>query len=421
MRHTRKQRRGISLMLVTAFVAVASVLGLALLSSASLQSAATRNQDLVVQADGLAESGVNLGTYWVQNVGDTTKVPSNVAALNVGESTTQNNLSIKNTPGKFDVTVSRLSYNRYQVSAKGKSTTTDTTDHDSANRPMTAQVDANFFGYAISATNASSGTLTIPTTTTIDGDVFSSIPVTKAGNVNGTVYDAPASSGGSGGSGGGGLLGGLLGGVLNLVTGTLDAVIATLVPTPATANHYASYTYNSKSYAAREITADTLSNTTLNPDVNNPLGVFFHKGTLTLGGNAKINGTVVIKDVPGGLLGLGADPGNLRLTGKGNAITVSTPNYPALVADSDVSFASTDASLDVTGLAYTGGKVTHSGTVTNSAFNVVGALLFGGGSPALDGAVRTHLTYDRVRASVPSLVTNANPMPTSVTVVYWKN
>ena len=421
MRHQRKHRRGISLMLVTAFVAAASVLGLALLSSAALQSAATRNQDLVVQADGLAESGINLGTYWVQNVADTTKVPSNVAALNVGESTTQQNLAIKNTPGKFDVTVSRLSYNRYQVTAQGKSTTTDTTDNDSAKRPLTAQVDANYYGYAISATNASSGTLAIPATTTIDGDVFSSIPVSSSGTVNGTVYDAPPSSGGGSGGGGGGLLGGLLGGVVNVLTGTLNAVVATLVPTPATANHYGSYTYNNKTYAAIALPA-TITNATYGPDPNtNPLGVFYHKGTLTLAGGAKINGTVVVKDDPGGLLGLGAQPGMLKLAGKGNAIKVTTPNYPALVADSDVSFESSDAALDVTGLAYTGGRVTHAGTVTNSAFNVVGALLFGGGTPALDGAVRTHLTYDRVRASVPSLVTNATPAPTSVTVVYWKN
>src|SRR5438876_848769 len=121
MRHRRSDRRGISLMLVTAFVGVASVMGLALLSSAALQSAATRNQDLVVQADGLAESGINLGTYWVQNLADASKCPAAVSGLAVGAKTNQNNLTVKNVPGKIKVTVERLSYNRFQITAVGKS------------------------------------------------------------------------------------------------------------------------------------------------------------------------------------------------------------------------------------------------------------------------------------------------------------
>jgi hypothetical protein len=417
MRHRRSHRRGISLMLVTAFVGIASVLGLALLSSAALQSAATRNQDLVIQADGLAESGINLGTYWVQNLADSTKCPAAVTSLAIGGKYVQSNLTVKNVPGKIKVTVERLSYNRFQVTSVGKSA--EDLSGQGVGRTLTAQVDANYYGYAISATNLSSGNLVIPATTTITGDIFSTVPVTLAtgATVNGEIFDAPA----SGGSGGGGLLGGLVGGVVNVLTGTLNAVVATLVPPPSSANHYLTYTYNGKSYAAREITASSLLNTTLNPDANNPLGVFYHKGALTLAGGAKVNGTLVVKDVAGGLLGLGADPGVLRVTGKGNALTQNVPNYPALVADSDVSFEATNATLDVAGLAYTGGRVTHAGTVTGSALNIVGGLLFGGTTAALDSSVPTRLTYDRVRNSVPSLVTTTTPAPTSVTVVYWKN
>jgi hypothetical protein len=418
MRHRRSHRRGISLMLVTAFVGVASVLGLALLSSAALQSAATRNQDLVIQADGLAESGINLATYWVQNLADSNKCPSNVANLAIGGKYNQTGVTFKNVPGKVKVTVERLTYNRFQVTAVGKS---DDSGGQGVNRSLTAQVDANYYGYAISATNLGSGNLVIPATTVITGDIFSTVPVTLAtgATVNGEIFDAPASGGGGGG--GGGLLGGLLGGVVNLLTGTLNAVIATLVPTPATANHYLTYSYNNKTYAAREITATSLKNTTLTPDANNPLGIFYHKGTLTLEGGAKVNGTLVIKDVAGGLLGLGADPGVLRVKNQANAIAQSAPNYPALLADSDVSFESQNATLDVAGLAYTGGRVTHNGNVTGSVLNIVGGLLFGGPTASLDSNVTTRLTYNRVRNSVPSLVTTATPAPTSVTVVYWKN
>ena len=282
-------------------------------------------------------------------------------------------------------------------------------------RALTTQADANYFGFAISATNLTSSGLTIPGGTVVDGDVFSAVPVTIAsgGTVNGTVYTAPSSSGSGGG---GGLLGGLLGGVVNLVTDVLGAVVATLVPTPSTVNHYSSnnYTYvvNGKEYAgtAEEITSGTLSSTTTwaHDPAKNPANVYYHNGTIELTGNVKINGTLIVQN-----------SGALKLQGTGNAINQAVGDLPALVVDGNIIYNGANATLDVYGLTYTGGRVTRSASYTGCAFNVTGAFLFGGTTGSFDPTVTTHIVYDRIRASVPSLVTSGKPAPTNVSVVYW--
>jgi hypothetical protein len=408
------------MLLVTAFVAVASVIGLALLSSAALQSAATRNQDLLAQSDALAESGINLGLYWVQNLGDTTKCPAAVAALKVGDSPAQlDNQTVKGMAGAFDVSVARVSHTRYQVGARGRAAaaTPGAAIGGTVQRALAAQVDANYFGYAISATNLTSSGFTIPASATIDGDVVCSVPVTIANGakVNGTVYDAEVSTSGGGG---GGLLGGLLGGVVKVVVNTLNAVVATLVPSPATVNRYGpnryAYVVDGKELKgeAEEITSGSLSATSTWPHdpVKNPASVYFHSGGLTLSGNVKINGTLVLKG-----------SGDLRVIGQGNVISQSVPNLPALVVEGNIAYAGANATLDVLGLAYTGGRVTRTASYVGCILNVTGALLFGGTTGSLDPAVTTRIAYDRVRASVPSLVTTAEPAPTSITLVYWKN
>ena len=409
------------MLLVTAFIAVASIIGIALLSSASLQAAATRNQDLLAQADGLSESGVNLGLYWVQNLGDSTKCPTAVNDLRVGDpAAVLSNQTVQNVPGSFDVSVSRLSHTRYQVGARGRATSgTGSASATTVQRALTTQADANYFGFAISATNLTTSGFTIPGSTVVDGDVFSAVPVTisAGGKVNGTIYTAASSSSGGGG---GGLLGGLLGvvgGVVTALTDTLGAVVATLVPTTSNVNHYSSnnYTYvvNGTEYTgtAEPISLSTLTSTSTwtHDPVKNPANVYYHSGSIQLSGSVKINGSLIVQ-------GSGA---TLKVVGTGNVINQTVGDLPALVVDSDISYNASNATLDVYGLTYTGGRITRSSSYTGCVFNVTGALLFGGTSGSLDPTVATHIVYDRVRASVPSLVTSGQPVPTNISVVYW--
>jgi len=60
-------RRGVALMLVMGVIVVAAVLGYAMLSHASLTQQVSANSTQTVAAQGMAESGVNLAIYYLQN------------------------------------------------------------------------------------------------------------------------------------------------------------------------------------------------------------------------------------------------------------------------------------------------------------------------------------------------------------------
>jgi Tfp pilus assembly protein PilX len=60
---TGYRQRGIALMMVVFAIAIATVLGMAILASSSMQTQVKGNILAAAQADCLAESGVNLGIY----------------------------------------------------------------------------------------------------------------------------------------------------------------------------------------------------------------------------------------------------------------------------------------------------------------------------------------------------------------------
>ena len=66
-RRAHARRRGVAMLLVLAVVVVASVLGYAMLSSAAMTKQANNNAAVTASAQGMAESGVNLALYYLQN------------------------------------------------------------------------------------------------------------------------------------------------------------------------------------------------------------------------------------------------------------------------------------------------------------------------------------------------------------------
>jgi hypothetical protein len=390
MTHDRSKRPGFSLMMVTAVIAVASVMGIAILSSSALQAEASSNQDQAIRADSLAGSGINIGLYYLQNLNDSTKCPMPTLTNPGGVYSKLGQSLGAAVPGTFDLTITRVASNRYTVSSTGYATSPLGT----VQRTLTATVEVNYFPYALTATNASTLlTSTLPAVTAsggtnIVGDAYSNGPLTVNATVTGSVY---ASNG-------------LVGGLVKTLTG----VVVTLVPTTANVNHYASYSYNNISRNAVTITAVT--DIPAQPASTNPAGIYVCNGSLDLTGNNKINGTIVL-----------TTSGSLRVTGTGNTIT-PMPGYPALVADADISFRAANSTVDLNGLTYIGGKVTRSSAYTGCKLNVTGTLLYGGSSTiSLDSNVAVNIKYDRSKASVPDLITSGNPQPTSVTVTAWKN
>lgn len=380
-------------MLVTAVVAVASVMGMAILSSNTLQAEASSSQDQVAQADALAESGVNLVMYYLQNLNDNTKCPAALSAMNVnGPAYTQTSVSLgSSVKGTFDLQVSHPSTNRYTITSTGKSTATAA----GVSRKLTVTTDVNYFAYGMSAPNISSGGgFTIPAATTIIGDLYASGSIVNNGNVTGTVY--ATSTSGSGNCG--------------LIKTLLNVVTATLVPTVASVNHYVTYTYNGGTYTAGVLLLPQ-SNVTLGPSPLNPAGVYVAATTLDITGNVKINGTLVCST--------GA---TLRVQGTGNTIT-PTAGFPALVVDGNLTFKANNSTLDIYGLTYLGGTVNRSSSPTGCKLNITGSLLLAGSStPTLDSAVAIQVAYDRTKSSVTTLTSGATkPAPASVSIVSWRN
>jgi hypothetical protein len=318
MTNNRYRSKGLSLMMVTAVVAVASVMGIAILSSNTLQAEASSNQDAVVQADALAESGVNLVMYYLQNLTDNTKCPAGLSGLAVnGISYTQTAVSLgASVKGTFDLQVAHPSTNRYTITSTGKSSVSNVT------RKLVVTADVNYFAYGIAAPNIpSGGSWTIPAGTSIIGDVYASGSIVNNGSISGAIYSVAASGSGSSG----------------LIQTLLNVVTATLVPTVANVNHYATYTYNGGLYTAGVLLLPQ-SNVTLGPTALNPAGVYVAATTLDITGNVKVNGTLVCST--------GA---TLRVQGTGNTITPIS-GFPALVVDGNITFKANNSTLDVSGL-----------------------------------------------------------------------
>src|SRR4051794_10174844 len=166
MNGNRSKRRGFSLMMVTAVIAVASVMGIAILSSSALQAEASSNQDQAARADNLAGSGIAVGLYYLQNLNDAGKCPM-PALTNPGGVYSKLGQGVGATvPGTFDLTVTRLSSNRYTVASTGYATSALGT----VQRSRSATVEVNYFPYALAATNASTLlTSTLPNVTASGG------------------------------------------------------------------------------------------------------------------------------------------------------------------------------------------------------------------------------------------------------------
>lgn len=385
MKHSFPTRqRGVSLMMVTAFIGVASIMGMAVLSSQTLQTTACASADQAAQADALAESGLNVGLYYLQNLNDSSKCPSTVGSASYKETGGRLGSTVN---GTYDLTIaynSRANPTRYTLTSVG-------TAGAKVSRTLTATVDVNYFGYGLFLWNSSS-TTTLPVNVNVTGDVFARAGVQNNGTVSGTLYSDTVSGSGTAGS-----------------TRSISGVNYTPVPSTV-AHYYPLYTYykDGRSYSPANILLGSLTGATLSVNlISNPAGVHYHSGDLTLAGNTKITGTLVVT-------------GKLYVSGTGNSIT-STSHYPALVVDSDINFMANGAQLDVIGLVYAGAKVAKASGVSSGKLNITGALLTAGGSSAFDPLVQVNIKYDRARASVPSLTNLARPAPTSVSINNWKN
>jgi hypothetical protein len=388
MATNRSKRPGMSLMMVTAVVAVAAVLGLAILSSNTLQVQASASQDRVVQADALAESAVNTGLYYLQNLNDAAKCPMPALTIN-GSAYTETNKSLgASVAGTYDLSVTRIADNQYRIVGTGKATTSSST----VQRTLTAVANINYYTYGASVPNvAAASTWTIPANTAINGDVYASCQVINNGTVTGTIY---ATAGGGTGTAG-------------AIKTNNSALGVPVVPSTLTVNHYTTYTYNGAIYTASTLLLAPAAGTTLNPTALNPAGVYTYVGTLDLNGNVTVNGTLIVR-------------GTLRVQGAGNVINPQS-GFPAAVIDSNISFKANNSVLTSNGLTYLGGVVNRTLGWTGCSLSVNGGVLLAGSAPTIDANVVVQINFDNKKTAVSTLADPTKTAPASVTIVSWKN
>jgi hypothetical protein len=372
MRIYKQQPRGIALMIVLVVVAVATVLAFALISSQSTLAQASNNGVKALQADALAESGVQLATYYLQ-------YPEEAPVLNAsGYYPGQTGVSLgSDVQGTVDITVTQVSSGTYDIAC-----TANSGPGSSLSRTVAARASVSY-GYVPTEAIQINGPMNLYGNTTVSGSIRASgtVNVASGARVTGTIL------------------------ALNIL-GTLQDVGGILItptdaafPVPATIPNYMTYKYNGQTYSARPLGVDV---TSAGPTSDNPLGVYYTVGDQILDKNLNLTGTLIT----GG-----------KLTIKTTTVNIDAmQGMPALIANSDILFSGSSRNLHVTGLSWINGTVTKAGLLgSGNNIKFDGAVQFaktGAISSLFSGNVT--ISYSPQKAVVPDFVAGANNTPYTI-------
>jgi hypothetical protein len=219
------------MMMVLTVVSVAAILGMAVLSSNTLQAKASAGRASVVQADSLAESGANRALYYLHNIQDPAKCPF---AFPVGGMHYESDVSLGTAvSGTFDLKIERQSVHRYLVQSVGKVGS----GNSQLRRTVNAVVDVNYNAWAA----AFGADVTFPASMHVIGDVYTDGNLTNHGTIEGAVYAKSVSGTGTHSETG------LLTDVVDAVTGIVKSLVGLLgglLGGSDPINHYTTYSYN---------------------------------------------------------------------------------------------------------------------------------------------------------------------------------
>lgn len=370
---SKQQPRGIALMIVLVTVAVATVLAFALIGSQATLAQASSNGLKAMQADALAESGLQLAAYYLQN-------PSEAPVLNsAGFYPGQTGVSLgADAPGTVDITVTEVTPGTYDILCTANSGATS-----SLRRTVGARAQME---YAYIATDAMSiaGPTTVLGNMTINGSLKSSGTVTVAigGKVNGTIY-APS----------------ILGSLLNVVGTLIGAVTNIEQAAPMTIKDYKKYRYKGKEYHAQEI---AVAPQALNPTTNNPMGVYYTSGDLEALDDMTVQGTLIVG-------------GEFKVS-TNHVVITPMPGMPALIVYKQLKVKGSNRNLTTNGLTWIKEGITKDGLISlNNKIIVNGALLFptsAGVNSGLGGTITVN--YDALKATAREFLTDQSDTPYSV-------
>jgi Tfp pilus assembly protein PilX len=383
-------RRGVALVLVISAIALAAVLGLALISGAMLQSRTSSNAAKIAQADYLAESGLNLALFYLQN---SDKAPS----LNGSGYWSGGTFTVGASPPLvMTITIVRdaTDTNAYEVTSLGK-----VGNDGETQMSRTLQARANVqTGYKVKAATGAAGNLTVYSGTTIDGDIISpnNVVIKTGSAITGKVYSPGIS---------------LPVGYLNPPQNPAMPSDALAAPAVNDVNRYATYTLNGASGTAETIPAAVTTvpsaSAPMNTNAANPGKVWVADGNLTINDDFALNGTLIVK-------------GNLIINGKNINITPRV-GMPGIIVIGNLQVNQTKKAITVNGVVYVGGNLKTSGVLLlpadASTLTINGGLLLGNSSTPISTGYNavTYVKVDSTLTSVPDLsTTGRSPMSVSV-------
>jgi hypothetical protein len=404
-------RRGVALILVMGVILVAAVLGYAMLSHASLTQQVSANASQSAAAQGMAESGVNLAIYYLQNPEKWKEYPT---AYPDTEKYDRDGKYWTGTKGQFvdfgspsigsvKVTVERtnpLVRWQYDVVATGRCAGSSLERTVNATVYLDAEYKIEHAAVFTNDVTLTGATLSGLLAQVGVGDVYSNggLAIRTGGKLYGrgirrkTVSSAVLPTGG-------------------WQSGPL---VPKVVPLPAEIRTYQTYEYpKGTNNTAATLTGVTEMGSLLGIPVekrgattNNAAGIYYVPGNLKLKAGTEIDGTLIVQ-------------GNVSVEGT-NVWIHSRDGFPALVVTGSLTFSNLVASqMTVDGIAYVGGRIDAGSLVPT--FNVNGALLVGGSNPIFMSSplAKLNIIHDPTKIRVPDFA-EVGRTPTAVKVIAWQ-
>jgi hypothetical protein len=382
------------LVLVLAVIGLASILGMAMLASASIQAQVKNNNLQAARAQYLAESGVSLAMYYLHN-------PAAAPVLAEGVYPGQANVGLNaEADDAVDIAVQNVAAKTYDILATGHAGPSTTSN---VARELKARVYVDS-SYVLDRAASFAGSFTIPAAMSIAGNIRCDGALTNAGGtVSGGAVQAAASN---------------ISGWTTLPAFPTRAapamsqlnIVSTLAASPARYGYTDASGRQHIGYA-QEITG-ALPIVALPPaNANNPLNVWFSRDNDIWLGDCDITGTIVTL-------------GKNRLVVAGAAHAKPAGPLPAIIAGGGVRFCAElpANALAVEGLLYCGGNIdtTNGADAYHCTIDVRGALMMGSSSASISdtyhGAIA--VAYDGAHLKLPDL-TDIDQTPISVKVLRW--
>jgi cytoskeletal protein CcmA (bactofilin family) len=365
---SKNSRAGAALLVVLFVVMAVTVLSLGFLARSSIQMAAGQNMALRMQMDFLAQSALTHAKTLIMNPQDVT---TGIDGYWQGGSA----LFIAAGDDYYDIAITRSAAgatNRctYDIQCQGYRMP-DGKKIAQSNLNVQLRLDPYIAYWA-------GGAATIPANATVNGDIYCSGNVTNNGIINGDVFTS-------------GTLTGSAAGQSYLLTQT-----SVTWPEIDHAIFSSTYYINTTSYFSENLNNPNCADDEFGSTENNPSGIVYRNGDLTLGQNVTINGTLVVN-------------GNLTVQGAGNEITADK-NFPALVVNGEL-IVEQAGQLTIEGLVQTNTMTVHDDAAD---INILGALFIRNGSMTVEAGYG-----GSINITAAPMLTSLKTYPSSGTSAKW--